>query len=278
MDKKNNETLETINEKKYPSLILGLDISTACVGISIVYDDGVNEPEIIKITHVVPKINKKIKGIEALILRKEIFEKEFLENIKDMGITECIIESPLNYATGNSNAQTVSQLLQFNGLLSEAVYRVLHIVPTYISSYDARMKSFPELMALRKFNKKAKIYPISHIKKALKDEHLVLFGSYPFDCDKKNIMMNLVCEKYPNINWIYDSKGNLKKENYDACDSLICVLAYINEKKYGNFNANIKDNWTINEINPSEYIVKYTTKIWDKEYEKQIIIKTEMDN
>jgi hypothetical protein len=91
-------------------------------------------------------------------------------------------------------------------------------------------------------------------------------------------MMNLVCEKYPSINWIYDSKGNLKKENYDACDSLICVLAYINEKKYGNFKANIKDNWTINEVNPSEYVVKYTTKIWDKEYEKQIIIKTEMDN
>jgi hypothetical protein len=277
MAKKKVETIE-IKEKIYPSLILGLDISTACIGISIVYDDGKNEPEIIKITHVVPKIDKKIKGIEALILRKEIFEKEFLENIKDMGITECIIESPLNYATGNSNAQTVSQLLQFNGLLSEAVYRVLHIVPTYISSYDARMKSFPELMALRKFNKKARIYPITHIKKALKDEHLVLFGSYPFDCDKKNIMMNLVCEKYPNINWVFDSKGNLKKENYDACDSLICALAYINEKKHGEFEAKIKDDWKIEEINTNEYIVRYTTQIWDTEYKKQIYIKTETEN
>ena len=70
------------------NLILGLDISTACIGISIVYDDGVNEPEIVKITHVVPKIDKKIKGIEALILRKKIFEEEFLKNIKDIGITE----------------------------------------------------------------------------------------------------------------------------------------------------------------------------------------------
>jgi hypothetical protein len=79
MSKKKEEIVEI--EKKYPSLILGLDISTACIGISIVYDDGINEPEIIKITHVVPKIDKKIKGIEALILRKEIFEKEFLEKI-----------------------------------------------------------------------------------------------------------------------------------------------------------------------------------------------------
>jgi hypothetical protein len=107
---------------------------------------------------------------------------------------------------------------------------------------------------------------------------LVLFGSYPFDCDKKNIMMNLVCDKYPNINWIYDSKGNLKKENYDACDSLICVLAYINEKKYGEFETKIKEGWRIDESNSNEFIVKYTTQIWDKEYEKQIHIKTEMND
>lgn len=253
------------------NLILGLDISTACIGISIVYDDGVNEPEIVKITHVVPKIDKKIKGIEALILRKKIFEEEFLKNIKDIGITECIIESPLNYATGNSNAQTVSQLLQFNALLSEAVYNVLGIIPSYISSYDARMKSFPELMAIRKFNKKAKIYPISHIKKALKDSHLVLFGSYPFDCDKKTIMMNLVCEKYPNINWIYDKKGELKKENYDACDSLICVLAYINEKRNGEFKPFVS-GWNIDEVKSGEYVVKYKMDVWEKTYEKQMII------
>lgn len=253
------------------NLILGLDISTACIGISIVYDDGVNEPEIVKITHVVPKIDKKIKGIEALILRKKIFEEEFLKNIKDIGITECIIESPLNYATGNSNAQTVSQLLQFNALLSEAVYNVLGIIPSYISSYDARMKSFPELMAIRKFNKKAKIYPIAHIKKALKDSHLVLFGSYPFDCDKKTIMMNLVCEKYPNINWIYDKKGELKKENYDACDSLICVLAYINEKRNGEFKPFVS-GWNIDEVKSGEYVVKYKMDVWEKTYEKQMII------
>ena len=259
------------------NLILGLDISTACIGISIVYDDGVNEPEIVKITHVVPKIDKKIKGIEALILRKKIFEEEFLKNIKDIGITECIIESPLNYATGNSNAQTVSQLLQFNALLSEAVYNVLGIVPSYISSYDARMKSFPELMSIRKFNKKAKIYPIAHIKKALKDSHLVLFGAYPFDCDKKTIMMNLVCEKYPNINWIYDKKGELKKENYDACDSLICVLAYINEKRYGELLPSITE-WDVNEIEKEHYMVKYKMKVWDKIYEKQMDIKTETND
>lgn len=167
--------------------------------------------------------------------------------------------------------------MQFNALLSEAVYNVLGIVPSYISSYDARMRSFPELMSIRKFNKKAKIYPITHIKKALKDSHLVLFGAYPFDCDKKTIMMNLVCEKYPNINWIYDKKGELKKENYDACDSLICVLAYINEKRYGELSPSIIE-WNINEIETEHYMVKYKMKVWDKIYEKQMDIKTETNN
>lgn len=274
MAKKKEQSAEKVIEKAYPSLILGLDISTACIGISIVYDDGENEPQIVKITHVVPKIDKKIKGIEALILRKQLFEEEFLVKIKDMGITECVIESPLNYTTANSNAQTVSQLLQFNGLLSEAVYRVLHIVPSYISSYDARMKSFPELLAIRKFNKKAKVYPISHIKKALKDSHLILFGSYPFDCDKKTIMMNMVNEKYPNIQWIYDKKNELKKENYDACDSLVCVLAYINEKKHGEMQPTVEE-YTINQKENGVYEIDYIMKVWDKRYYKRLVINNE---
>lgn len=255
---------EKVKETPKTNIILGLDISTACIGISIISDDGVNEPEILNVTHIAPKIPSKKKGIEALILRKEIFEKVFLKQIECSGITECVIESPLNYATGNSNAQTVSQLLQFNGLLSEAVYRVLNIVPHYVSSYDARMKSFPELMSIRKFNKKGEIYPVNHFKKALKDNHLVLFGSYPFDCDKKSIMMNVVQDKYPDLKWVYDKNGELKKQNYDACDSLVCALAYVNEKRYGDINPTITD-YKINDDS-----VEYTFTVWGKIYKKRI--------
>ena len=262
---------ETEKQQPEKHVVLGLDISTACIGISIVEYEDDKEPEILKITHVVPKIKKGIDGIEALILRKAIFEDEFLMKHKDFGITECVIESPLVFATGNSNAQTVSQLLQFNGLLSEAVYRVLGIIPDYISSYDARMCSFPELMSIRKFNKKGNVYPLSHIKKDIKDNHLVLFGSYPFDCDKKTIMMNMVNEKYPDIKWIYNSKGNIKKENYDACDSLVCALAYINKKKYGEFEPKVASSCI--EINDSCTVIDYMSEIWGKQYNKRILIE-----
>lgn len=279
MVKNQGKVEQTEIKKDYPSLILGLDISTACIGIAITYDNGEDEPQIQFISHVSPKIDKNIKGIEALILRKQIFEDNFLNRLNDIlkeiqcplkKITECVIESPMIYASAGSNAATVAQLLQFNGLLSEAVYRVLGIVPHYISSYDARMFSFPELLSIRKFNKKGNVYPLSHIEQAIKNNHLILFGSYPFDCDKKQVMMNLICDKYPNIPWIYNKKGELKKENYDSCDALVCALAYSNEKKFGEMNPIIVEYSTITKGEFTE--ITYTMQVWNKIFDKKIII------
>lgn len=271
-------------EKINPSLILGLDISTACIGISIIYDDGVSEPHVEMISHVSPKIDKDIKGIEALILRKDIFEHNFLLRMDDIlakidcplkKITECIIEAPLVYTSAGSNAQTVAQLNQFNALLSEGIYKVLGIVPHYISSYDARMISFPELLSVRKFNKKGELYKIKHIEKALKDNHLILFGSFPFDCDKKSIMMNAVCEKYPNIPWLYNSKGQLKKENYDSCDALICALAYVNQKRFGDLDAKISSFKIADNEETKSFEINYQVSVWDKVFNKKLIIPHE---
>ena len=271
-------------EKINPSLILGLDISTACIGISIIYDDGVSEPHVEMISHVSPKIDKDIKGIEALILRKDIFEHNFLLRMDDIlakidcplkKITECIIEAPLVYTSAGSNAQTVAQLNQFNALLSEGIYKVLGIVPHYISSYDARMISFPELLSVRKFNKKGELYKIKHIEKALKDNHLILFGSFPFDCDKKSIMMNAVCEKYPNIPWLYNSKGQLKKENYDSCDALICALAYVNQKRFGEIDAKISSFKIDDNEETKSFEINYQVSVWDKVFNKKLIIPHE---
>ena len=259
-----------------PSLILGLDISTACIGASVIYDDRHNIPQIKYITHIVPKIAKDIKGIEALILRKEIFEKDFLSKIKDMRITHCVIESPITHiGSGNSNAVTISQLLQFNGLLSEGVYHMLGLVPTFVSSYDARMLSFPQLLAVRKFNKKGIQYPLKSIKSALKSGKVVLFGSYPFDCDKKSIMMDMVNDMYPNIEWVKDSKGNIRKENYDACDSLVCALALSNMMRYGNIDVKMVNYFieeNISDGKPNGATVEYTYSAFNKEYTKKLFV------
>lgn len=254
----------------FPRVILGLDISTACIGASIVVDNGDGVPKILKITHISPKISNKIKGIEALFMRKDIFEAQFISSLKNYGITDVVIEEPL---LSSNNANTVATLLRFNGMISEAIYRNLHIVPNFISSYDARMFSYPELVALRKYNKKGQVYPLKHVKKAIKDNEIVLFGAFPFDIDKKTVMMNMVNETYPEIEWIYNSKGELKKENYDACDSLICALAYINVNRYGVERPVIES--VEYEDTESECTIIYKTKIWDRTYDKKIVIPTQ---
>lgn len=253
----------------YPRVILGLDISTACIGACLVTDDGNSDlPKIEILTHKTPKVPKKVKGIEALFIRKQIFEDEFIKTLTGYGITDVVIEEPL---LSSNNVNTVATLLRFNGMIAESVYRILGVVPNFISSYDARTYSFPELVALRKFNKKGEEYSLSHVKKAIKDNHIVLFGAYPFDIDKKNVMMNMVNESYPDIPWVLDKNGELKKENYDACDSLICALAYININHHG-IEEPVIEKVDISDT-VLETIVHYTTKIWDRTYEKKLILK-----
>ena len=250
----------------YPRIILGLDISTACIGVCIVKDNGGDKPEILYLSHKTPKISRKIKGIEALFLRKQIFEDEFLKEIATQyDITDVVIEEPL---LSSNNVNTVATLLRFNGMISEAIYRIIGVVPNFISSYDARMYSFPELVSIRKYNKKGEEYPIKHINDAIKKDNIVLFGAYPFDVDKKTVMMNMVNEMYHDtgISWVLDKNNELKKENYDACDSLICALAYININHYGVEKPTIED--VKKEENNDEIIITYKTKIWNRTYSK----------
>lgn len=254
----------------YPRYILGLDISTACIGVCLIKDDGINKPEILYLGHKTPKIPRKIKGIEALFLRKQIFEDEFIKEIaSSYTITDVVIEEPL---LSSNNVNTVATLLRFNGMISESIYRIIGIVPNFISSYDARLFSFPELVSLRKYNKKGVEYPSKHIDKAIKDNNIVLFGSYPFDIDKKGVMMNMVNELYNDapIEWILNKNNELKKENYDACDALICALAYVNINHYGIDEPTIISHEKIVENDYIKYI--YKTKIWNKIYEKTLIL------
>ena len=262
--------MENTENQIYPRITLGLDISTACIGVCVVKDNGSDKPEILYLGHKTPKISRKIKGIEALFLRKQIFEDEFIKEIAtSYTITDVVIEEPL---LSSNNVNTVATLLRFNGMISEAIYRIIGVVPNFISSYDARMFSFPELVSLRKYNKKGEEYPLKHVNDAIKKDNIVLFGAYPFDIDKKTVMMNMVNEMYKDspIEWVLDKERQLKKENYDACDSLICALAYVNINHHG-VDKPIIENVVKEEMN-NEVKISYTTKIWDRKYEKNIIL------
>jgi hypothetical protein len=155
-------------------------------------------------------------------------------------------------------------------MISQSIYEATGIVPKYITSYDARKYGFPELMAIRKFNKKGEVYSIDKIRKALKKNELVLWGGYSWDCQKKLILWNKISEMFPNIQWEYNKKGELKTENFDASDSFVCVLGYINKEKYENTEAkiieykeNIIKNNNIN-ITRFNYKVEFCNKVFEK--------------
>ena len=263
-----NTKIEELKETVYPRYILGLDISTTCIGVCVVKDDGVNKPEILHLSHKTAKISRKIKGIESLFLKKQVFEEEFIKHIATaFTITDVVIEEPL---LSSNNVNTVATLLRFNGMISDAIYNNLGVVPNFISSYDARTYSFPDLVSVRKYNKKGEEYSVKHIDKAFKDNNIVLFGAFPFDIDKKNVMMNKVNSMYNDIEWLYNKKGEIAKENYDACDALICVLAYINVNRFGLDKPQII-SYSKKETDDS-FIYEYITKIWDKEYKRNLIL------
>ena len=246
--------------KEGKEIYLGLDVSTACIGISIIVDDGSDYGKIIELTHISPKVSSKIKGIEQLFLKKKIFE-EFLIKYKDLGIDHVVIEEPL---LRSNNVNTVSTLLRFNGMVSDCVYNILGIVPNYISSYDAREYSFPELMSIRKYGKDEKQYEYSKIHKEIKDCKLVLFGGYPWTIDKKTVIQGKVADVFPDIEWLYNKKEDLKKENFDACDAYVAVLGFMNKKRFGELSFSSEIVGESNDGKGTREIV-YTVKYWNRE-------------
>jgi hypothetical protein len=186
--------------------ILGLDISTKTIGWAL-FD--MNTKQLLELTHISPRPKPTSENkMEELLLKSTSFRKK-LEEYKGLGIVKCVIEEPL---LNSNNAYTIGTLLRYNTLISKEVYDVLGIVPEYISTYESRKTAFPELVQK---NDKGKF---------------VLFGGHPKDCDKKQIIWDLVAKREPQIQWMYTKNNTLKKENFDMSDSYTVVLSYLNKK------------------------------------------------
>jgi hypothetical protein len=184
--------------------ILGLDISSKTIGWSL-FD--INGSVLLEASHFTPKIKPQPEDkIEELIKKADAFKKH-LEKYKDYGIVKVIIEEPL---LNSNNIYTVGTLIRYNSMILKMCYDIFNVVPTFISTYNARKYAFPDLVQA---NSKGKY---------------VLFGGYPKDIDKKHIIWEHVNAVCPEINWIRDKNEKLKKESYDISDSVTCVIGYIN--------------------------------------------------
>jgi hypothetical protein len=204
-------------EKEKGKFIIGLDISTKTIGCALFEDLGANG-KLDLLTAVTPKVKPiTTNKMEELFKKSQIFQTEFINKYVGMNITKVIIEEPL---LRSNNVNTVATLLRFNGMISKAIYETLGVVPEFISSYDSRAYAFPDLLAVRKIDKKGQPYSDREIK----NKKPVLFGAYDFEIDKKEVIWKKVSNLEPKVSWLYDKNGILKKENFDMSDSYACVI------------------------------------------------------
>jgi hypothetical protein len=194
------------NLKESPK-VLGLDVSTRTIGWAL-FD--IQTEQLLELTHIspVPKPKEEDK-MKELLLKSEIFKSKLIQ-YKELGITKVIIEEPL---LNSNNVYTIQTLLRFNSFICKLIFDELGIVPNFISTYNSRKTAFPNLVQQ---NDKGKF---------------VLFGGYPKDCDKKQIIWDLVAKREPQIQWLYTKNNTLKKENYDQSDAYCCVLGYMKQEK-----------------------------------------------
>ena len=187
--------------------VLGLDISTRTIGWAL-FD--IKTKELLELTHIspVPKPKQEDK-MKELLLKSEIFKSKLVQ-YTDLGITKVIIEEPL---LNSNNVYTIQTLLRFNSFVCKVIFDVLGIVPDFISTYNSRKTAFPNL-----------------VQQNDKGKH-VLFGSYPKDCDKKQIVWDMVAKREPQIQWLYTKNNTLKKENFDQSDAYCCVLGFMKQEK-----------------------------------------------
>lgn len=120
-------------------LILGLDVSTSCTGMCV-YDD---------VAHLQRQPNSRAGDCILLLDRIEFKGcKSFWDKVDRVDdelsrithdITRVVLEEPLmGFRPGMSSAQTISQLLRFNGIVSNLARKRFAAEPEYISANHAR--------------------------------------------------------------------------------------------------------------------------------------------
>jgi hypothetical protein len=195
------------NTQKEEYCLLSLDVSTKTIGVSLFNNKG----ELLELTHISPKAKPTPESKTEELIKKADLYAEFIQKYTNITpkIKYVVIEEPL---LRSNNVNTVGTLLRFNGMVTKITYDTIGVVPEYISTYDARKNAFPELMQPGSTKKP------------------VLFGAYPKETDKKMVIWEKVSKREPNIKWLLDPKGTLKKENFDMADAYTCVLGFMRLK------------------------------------------------
>jgi len=127
-------------------MILGIDISTSKIGISIIdYNENLILSELIK-----------MKSSDSLEVRAKIFNKKMIEIRGNYEIKHIFIEQPfMAFSGGKTTAVTMAKLQRFNGMCCYAVYDLYGFSASLIQANKAR--GLVELKIKRGDNTKLKV-------------------------------------------------------------------------------------------------------------------------
>jgi len=165
--------------------VLGCDISTTTIGISIISDN-----KLILIDYIKPEGENFIEKIESA-------KKQFLEKVT-ISIDKIITEKPnIQFKSGFSSAQILATILRFNGTVLYFLFQNFKIIPIEAMATTMRKR----VIGIGR-------YPTGT---DTKEEIL------KFVCNQEPQISNWpLVERGKN-------KGQLAKECYDMADSYICA-------------------------------------------------------
>ena len=127
-------------------MILGIDISTSKIGISIIdYKENLILSELLK-----------MKPTDSLEKRTEIFNQKMIQIRRKHDIKNIFIEQPyMAFSGGKTTAVTMAKLQRFNGMCCYAIYDLFGFPASLIQANKAR--GLVELKIKRGDNTKLKV-------------------------------------------------------------------------------------------------------------------------
>jgi len=120
------------------SVILGLDVSTSIVGVSVV--NSCVEPDDLG-SHILLLDRVEFKKCKTLFEKADLVQSylTFFKGCDFPNIDRVVLEEPLmGFRPGMSSAQTISTLMRFNGICSYIARNTFEKEPEYIGSSHAR--------------------------------------------------------------------------------------------------------------------------------------------
>jgi len=113
------------------NIVLGLDVSTSKIGLSIMdYDQNLIDCQVVKLNNKISLEERCLKLEDMLI---------YYNNMAQYNITKIYVESPfMMFSGGKTTAMTMSKLQRFNGMVSFMIRKIFGFNAELIAANKAR--------------------------------------------------------------------------------------------------------------------------------------------